>query len=95
MEAGEVTRGLIPVRDSGRTEPEEAIALSLSGGGYRAMLFLGGIVRLKETGHLKEIARVSSVSGGSITAGVLALAWQQLDFETGGIEGEPTRLPAE
>jgi len=84
--AGEVTQGLIPVRDPGREKPEEGIALRLSGGGYRAMLFhLGGIIRLNETGHLKEIARVSSVSGGSITAGVLGLASKHLDFGIGGI----------
>jgi NTE family protein len=82
--AGEVTQGL----DPGPDEPEEGIALCLSGGGYRAMLFhLGGIIRLNELGHLKTIARVSSVSGGSITAGVLGLAWQQLDFGIGGIAG--------
>jgi len=73
-DAGDVTQGLIPgIRAP--AEPEEGIALCLSGGGYREMLFhLGGIIRLNETGHLKEIARVSSVSGGSITAGVLGLA---------------------
>ena len=84
--SGEVTQGLIPVRDPGREKPEEGIALCLSGGGYRAMLFhLGRLIRLNETGHLKEIARVSSVSGGSITAGVLGLAWKHLDFGIGGI----------
>ena len=84
--ADEVTQGLIPVRDPGREKPEEEIALRLSGGGYRAMLFhLGRLIRLNETGHLKEIARVSSVSGGSITAGVLGLASKHLDFGIGGI----------
>ena len=49
--ADEVTQGLIPVRDPGREKPEEEIALRLSGGGYRAMLFhLGGIGCLNETG---------------------------------------------
>lgn len=56
--------------------PEEGIGLTLSGGGYRAMLYhVGAIVRLHEFGLLSEVKRVSSVSGGSITAGVLALAW--------------------
>jgi hypothetical protein len=46
---------------------EEGIALCLSGGGYRAMLFhLGGLWRLNELGHLPKLARVSSVSGGSV-----------------------------
>ena len=84
--ADEVTQGLIPVRDPGREKPEEGIALRLSGGGYRAMLFhLGRLIRLNETGHLKEIARVSSVSGGSITAGVLGLASKHLEFGIRGI----------
>ena len=56
---GETTQGLIPVRDPGPDEPEEGVALCLSGGGYRAMLFhLGGIIRLNEMGHLQKIARV-------------------------------------
>jgi NTE family protein len=58
---------------------DEGSALCLSGGGYRAMLFhVGAIWRLYESGILKEIKRVSSVSGGSITAGVLALKWRKL-----------------
>lgn len=61
-------------------QPEEGIALCLSGGGYRAMLFhVGALRRLAETGLLGEVKRISSVSGGSITAGVLALAWAELD----------------
>lgn len=66
-------------------EPEEGIALCLSGGGYRAMLFhLGALWRLNEWGYLKRLARVSSVSGGSIAAGVLGAAWKQLDFDAKG-----------
>ncbi len=63
---------------------EPGIALCLSGGGYRAMVFhLGVIWRLNEAGLLKRIARVSSVSGGSITAGMLGLRWQRLAFDNG------------
>ncbi|WP_137045908.1 patatin-like phospholipase family protein [Pseudolabrys sp. FHR47] len=59
--------------------PEQGIALCLSGGGYRAMLFhAGALWRLHETGVLPTIKRISSVSGGSITAGALALAWPKL-----------------
>lgn len=59
--------------------PQPGIALCLSGGGYRAMLFhLGSLWRLYETGILQNIDRFSSVSGGSITAGVLGLAWNRL-----------------
>lgn len=67
-------------------EPQEGIVLCLSGGGYRAMLFhLGALWRLNETGHLNRLARVSSVSGGSIVAGVLALNWEQLAFDDTGV----------
>jgi NTE family protein len=60
-------------------QPTEGVALCLSGGGYRAMLFHLGIVwRLHEAGWLGRLDRVSSVSGGSITAATLALAWEDL-----------------
>jgi NTE family protein len=65
--------------------PREGLALCLSGGGYRAMLFhLGALWRLNEAGYLPRLKRVSSVSGGSITAGTLALAWPKLDFDSHG-----------
>lgn len=58
---------------------EDGEALCLSGGGYRAMLFhLGVLWRLDRAGVLPRLRRISSVSGGSITAGVLALAWEDL-----------------
>jgi NTE family protein len=67
------------------TEPQQGLALCLSGGGYRAMLFhLGVLWRLNEAGVLPKLDRVSSVSGGSITAGVLALHWEQLEFDDTG-----------
>lgn len=60
---------------------EEGTALCLSGGGYRAMLFhLGSLWRLNDLGYLPRLDRVSSVSGGSITAGVLAMNWGSLKF---------------
>src|SRR3954453_12540105 len=63
-------------------EPADGVALCLSGGGYRAMLFHVGVVwRLHDAGWLKRLDRVSSVSGGSITAGALALAWPKLEAE--------------
>lgn len=62
-------------------KPEVGVALCLSGGGYRAMLFhLGALWRLNEVGLMKGLARISSVSGGSITAGALGLVWKNLDF---------------
>jgi len=46
---------------------EDGIGLCLSGGGYRAMLFhVGALYRLNEFGLLPRIARIASVSGGSI-----------------------------
>jgi NTE family protein len=64
--------------------PPNGVGLSLSGGGYRAMLFhLGALLRLNELGYLPRIDRIASVSGGSITAGVLALAWERLGFRDG------------
>jgi NTE family protein len=62
--------------------PEQGVALCLSGGGGRAMLFhAGALLRLNELGLLAQLDRVSSVSGGSITAGALAVAWADLDFD--------------
>jgi len=58
---------------------ESGIGLALSGGGFRATLFhCGALWRLNELGHLRTLARVSSVSGGSITAGLLGLKWPKL-----------------
>jgi NTE family protein len=70
-------------QDRGLTE---GIALCLSGGGYRAMLFhAGSLWRLNELGYLRRIDRFSSVSGGSITSGVLASNWSKLDFDGQGV----------
>lgn len=45
------------------------------------MLFhVGALMRLNEVGLLRRLDRVSSVSGGSIAAGVLASRWESLDF---------------
>ncbi len=62
------------------------IGLCLSGGGFRAMLFhVGCLWRLNELGYLPKLDRVSSVSGGSITAGLLALSWSELAFGADGV----------
>lgn len=81
--AAEVVRGVQPVRDipadDGR-QPDHGLGLCLSGGGYRAMLFhLGALLRLNEAGLLARVDRVSSVSGGSITAATLGLRWTELE----------------
>lgn len=65
-------------------EPINNTGLSLSGGGFRATLFhLGAVRRLNEMAVLPEIGTISSVSGGSILAGVLAARWRVLDFQNG------------
>jgi NTE family protein len=58
---------------------EPGVALALSGGGFRAMLFhAGALMRLNELGVLSTVTRISSVSGGSIASGYLAFVWNQL-----------------
>jgi NTE family protein len=65
------------------------MGLCLSGGGYRAMLFhTGSVWRLYEAGLLRKLARISSVSGGSITAGVLALAWAELSHDPARLQDD-------
>ncbi|HVS03053.1 MAG TPA: patatin-like phospholipase family protein, partial [Thermoanaerobaculia bacterium] len=65
---------------------EDGIALCLSGGGYRAMLFhLGALWYLNERGFLSRIERFSSVSGGSITAAALGMHWRALEFDAAGV----------
>ncbi|BCA26729.1 patatin-like phospholipase family protein [Metapseudomonas otitidis] len=62
----------------------KTVGLALSGGGYRATLFsLGSLWRLNEAGLLGQLDRISSVSGGSILAGLLAHRWRKLDFVNG------------
>jgi NTE family protein len=61
---------------------EDGVGLALSGGGYRAMVFhAGALIRLNEVALLRKIRRISSVSGGSITAGVLGTTWKDLRFQ--------------
>jgi NTE family protein len=67
----------MPVTMTSQVEDEAAagrsgIALSLSGGGFRASLFhLGAVRRLHELGVLQQLNAISTVSGGSILAGQL------------------------
>jgi NTE family protein len=50
------------------------------------MLFhVGSLWRLNELGILPKLARISSVSGGSITAGVMGLKWRNLAFDANGV----------
>ncbi|WP_152186663.1 patatin-like phospholipase family protein [Segeticoccus rhizosphaerae] len=65
--------------------PRHGTALCLSGGGYRAALFhLGAVRRLNELGVLGGLRSISGVSGGALTANLLAdsrLVWPD---ESGG-----------
>ena len=87
-DARAISAGMSPTRSLPGEEPGgtpvDGVGLCLSGGGYRAMLFhVGALRRLNEAGLLPRLARVSSVSGGSITAAQLAVAWPRLDFADG------------
>jgi NTE family protein len=67
---------------SSKKYPESGIGLCLSGGGYRAMLFHVGVLwRLNDLKYLQKLDRISSVSGGSITAAVLGMNWNSLSFD--------------
>lgn len=57
------------MRAEGKQQP---IALALSGGGIRAMVFHLGMLRfMAERGLLESTARISSVSGGSLLVGLI------------------------
>jgi len=66
----------------GRDGVESGYGLALSGGGFRAALFhVGALRRLVEFGLLHRLARISSVSGGSIVTGRLAEVWDEFSAE--------------
>ena len=60
------------------------IVLSLSGGGFRAMLFHLGVIRyLKHAGLLDHVNTIAAVSGGAIIAAHLCHNWEEFpDDET-------------
>ncbi len=63
------------------------VAATFSGGGFRATLAALGVVRaLADLGLLHDLRYVSSVSGGSIAAARLALAWPEV--RTGGFSAQ-------
>ncbi|HPT25851.1 MAG TPA: patatin-like phospholipase family protein [Bryobacteraceae bacterium] len=67
------------------TDSGVSIALALSGGGFRASLFhLGALRRLNDAGLLSRMTSISSVSGGSITNGLLAAKWGLLERDAKG-----------
>ena len=86
-------RSLQPVAQLPDTPPAGGIGLCLSGGGYRAMLFhLGSLWRLNDAGAMRRLDRISSVSGGSITAATLGLRWRELEWDPRGRAGNFERV---
>lgn len=81
-----------PLPEEQPSKLEEGMALCLSGGGYRAMLFhLGAVLRLNELGILAKLKRIASVSGGSITAGVMGMSWTNLRWTEDRIDSDSLR----
>ena len=66
------------------TEPEaravQHVGVAISGGGHRATIWgLGTLLYLVDVGKHREVAAIASVSGGSITNGVVA---HEVDYPT-------------
>ena len=60
------------------------------------MIFHVGVLwRLYQARVLRSVSRISSVSGGSITAGLLALKWKQLSFDPARLDADFARLVVE
>lgn len=73
--------GFFKSRDLSPKYDPNAIGLAFSGGGYRATLFhAGAMLRLNELGILGKAARITSVSGGSITTGIMAMNWDKINW---------------
>lgn len=71
---------------------DKTLGLALSGGGFRATLFgLGSVWRLNDAKLLGKLDRITSVSGGSILAGVLGHRWSRLQF----VDGQATNFRTE
>src|SRR5262245_18173476 len=49
---------------------------------------VGALWRLYEAGLLRGMKRISSVSGGSITSGLLALRWKRLSFDPARVRAD-------
>lgn len=61
---------------------EPALALAVSGGGFRATLAgLGALRFVADAGLLAQVRYVSSVSGGSLTNGLFACRYEELEKE--------------
>ena len=69
---------------------DDPIAVTFSGGGFRATLAALGVVRLlADVGSLGDVRYLSSVSGGSVANGLVATAWPKLrdrGFTAGAVD---------
>ncbi len=86
---------LQPVHDASTAGggPQPGTGLCMSGGGYRAMLFHAGCLwRLNQLGILGTLKRISSVSGGSITSGILGMNWVALGISAENPIAPPDRF---
>ena len=71
---------------NGSTSHDKQYKLFLFGRGYRATLFhLGALRRLNDFGLLPRLTTISSMSGGSIAAGLLAARWDSLGFDDNNV----------
>jgi NTE family protein len=70
---GDATRPAAPAAS------DDPIAVTFSGGGFRATLAALGVARLlADVGSLRDVRYLSSVSGGSVANGLVARAWPDL-----------------
>lgn len=74
-----------------------AIGVALSGGGMRAMAFHAGVFRwLAETERMEDVAHISSVSGGTLAAGLVfavnSWKWPTSQQYLKNVRPEVTRL---
>lgn len=68
-----------PTRPARPPDSADPIAVTMSGGGFRATLPAVGVVRLlADVGLLPDLRYVSSVSGGSVANGMIAVKWPEL-----------------
>jgi subtilisin family serine protease/predicted acylesterase/phospholipase RssA len=66
---------------------KEGIGVALSGGGHRASLFgLGALLYLADAGKSKQVRSIASVSGGSLTNGVVAQSLRYREASASTIE---------
>jgi NTE family protein len=68
-----------PLRPAGPASSADPFGVTLSGGGFRATLAALGVIRLlADAKQLANVRYLSSVSGGSVANGAVAVAWPEL-----------------